>query len=69
MTTNTLHPPCPTCGSTDAIRIIYGLPTMEAFEASQRGEFALGGCMVGPESPDYECLCCGNGLPWVAPDD
>jgi len=60
--------PCPICGSTDAVRILYGLPTVEAFEASQQGEFALGGCVIGPESPDYECRGCGAPLPWVAPD-
>ena len=69
MTTTTVLPPCPACGSTDAIRILYGLPTHEAFEASERGKFALGGCVVGDESPDYECRACGAPLPWVAPDD
>jgi hypothetical protein len=52
-----------------ALRILYGLPTHEAFEASERGEFALGGCVIGLESPDYECRDCGISLPWVAPDD
>ena len=43
-------------------------------EAADRGEIRLGGCIVGPESPDYECLGCDAALPWVAdrgswPDD
>jgi hypothetical protein len=52
-----------------ALRIVYGLPIHVAFEASERGEFALGGCVIGLESPDYECRDCGISLPWVAPDD
>ena len=69
MTTQSPSRPCPTCGSTDALRILYGYPTEEAFEASERGELTLGGCMVGEESPDYECRGCGAPLPWVAQDD
>ena len=61
-------PPCPACGSSNRLRILYGFPTPEAFEASERGEFALGGCVIGPESPDYECRDCGVSLPWVAHD-
>jgi hypothetical protein len=52
-----------------ALRIVYGLPIHVAFEASERGEFALGGCVIGPESPDYECRDCGTSLPWVARND
>ena len=59
---------CPRCGSAESTRILYGLPTHEAFEAAQRGEISLGGCIVGPESPDYECRGCGGALPWPAPD-
>jgi hypothetical protein len=33
--------------------------------AEQRGEIVLGGCLVGPESPDYECRDCHAALPWV----
>ena len=69
MTTQSPARPCPTCGSTDAVPILYGYPTNEAFEASERGEFVLGGCVVGEESPDFECSGCGAPLPWVAPDD
>ena len=67
--TETPLPPCPRCGSTDSIRIAYGYPGQEMAEAAERGEIRLGGCMVGPESPDYECLGCGAALPWVAADD
>jgi hypothetical protein len=62
----TPFPPCPRCGSTDAARILYGYPSSEMFEASERGEIILGGCLVGPESPAYECRACRAPLPWVA---
>jgi hypothetical protein len=62
-------PPCPRCGSTDAVEIIYGLPDMELGMAAERGEVVLGGCIVGDESPDYECRRCGTPLPWVRPSD
>ena len=58
--------PCPRCGSPDAICIAYGFSGPELWEAAERGEIRLGGCMTGPESPDFECLGCGAALPWVA---
>lgn len=68
-TATTQFPPCPSCGSTDAVEIAYGYPTTEAWEAEQRGEVVLGGCVIGPESPDYECRSCHIHLPWVRRDD
>jgi len=38
--------------------IMYGMPSPEAFEAAQRGEFAIGGCIVQPGNPDWECRSC-----------
>jgi hypothetical protein len=61
-------PPCPRCGSTDAVEILYGYPTFEAGMAAERGELILGGCMVGDESPDYQCRACDSSLPWVRPE-
>ena len=68
MTTATMFPPCPSCGSTDAIRIEYGYPSSELAEAAERGEVILGGCLIWPEAPDFECRGCGSALPWVASD-
>lgn len=62
-------PPCPACGSTDAVRIVYGLPGADLFEAADGGEVRLGGCLIGEESPDYECRSCDAPLPWIAADD
>jgi hypothetical protein len=54
---------CSKCGSTDAVRIVYGYPTIDLFQAEQRGEVSLGGCIVGNEPPDYACRSCGAALP------
>ena len=64
-----IFPPCPSCGSTDAVPVAYGYPSWEMSEAEIRGEVVLGGCMVGPESPDYECRECQAPLPWVRPGE
>jgi hypothetical protein len=65
MTTTTTFPPCPACGSTAVVRIVYGYPNVELGNAERRGEIVLGGCLVGPESPAYECRICHAPLPWV----
>lgn len=51
---------CPACGATDTIVILYGMPTYEAFEASERGEIVLGGCIVLAANPDRHCKICGQ---------
>lgn len=59
---------CPDCGSTRILEILYGLPTLEAFERSERGELMLGGCCIYPDSPDFFCKACHH--EWrVAPVD
>jgi hypothetical protein len=57
-------PPCPRCCSAGAIPIVYGFPDEELFEASERGEARLGGCvlMMGPDGrrdPQWACNACG----------
>jgi hypothetical protein len=49
---------CPRCGSRDVLPIVYGLPGPELTEESIAGRVALGGCLVGPESPDRMCQNC-----------
>lgn len=49
---------CPACGSTDTAKILYGMPTHEAFEAAERGEIALGGCCVPTNGPYRQCKAC-----------
>ena len=50
---------CPHCGG-KVVRIIYGEPTPETFEAAERGDFALGGCCINELSPDWQCISCGH---------
>ena len=49
---------CPTCGSAAVVRIVYGLPGHEAFEAAERGELVLGGCVISSDSPLWACTAC-----------
>lgn len=51
---------CPRCGSTDTIPIAYGLPGPELMEAAERGEVAIGGCIVSGSQPTHECRGCGR---------
>lgn len=54
-------PKCPKCGTSDAIPVIYGLPTPEAEERAQRGELILGGCCVHEgHDPEWFCESCEN---------
>ncbi len=45
---------------------MYGYPTPEAFAEADAGSIRLGGCMIGPESPEFECPACGGALPFVS---
>jgi hypothetical protein len=47
-------PACPTCGE-HMVPLSYGLPTSETFEAAERGEVVLGGCLVYDDRPDFVC--------------
>jgi hypothetical protein len=51
---------CPACGAGDPLHIAYGYPTYEMFLASERGEFALGGCVIEADSPTCACGACGH---------
>jgi len=49
---------CPKCGSAEVLRIAYGLPGPEMGEAAERGEIALGGCVIDERSRQWECATC-----------
>ena len=51
------RPDCPN-GHGDVVRVVMGMPDPELFEAADDGQVVLGGCVVGPESPDWACLVC-----------
>lgn len=52
---------CPRCGAR-AIPILRGLPSLEAFEAADRGEIALGGCVVTDDDLNFACTGFDCGL-------
>ena len=63
---------CPHCGG-KVLRIQYGHPGPELFEAADRGEILLGGCILSPDSPDspdYACPTCGQAFrrPYIIDD-
>lgn len=42
--------PCPQCGSTAHIPVVYGYPGSDLGSAAEQGRLVLGGCVIGPES-------------------
>ena len=54
---------CPKCGG-KVVKIIYGEPTEELFEASERNEVILGGCCItideegNQTAPEHGCINC-----------
>jgi len=52
------RPHCPQCQSKKVIPILYGMPTMEAVEASEAGKLFIGGCCIDADSPDWHCQGC-----------
>lgn len=57
----TRRPPrCPDCSSADARPIFYGEPPLDLDGSVERGEIALGGCVVGDNDPAWHCSGCGH---------
>jgi hypothetical protein len=52
--TVTKHRTCAICGSR-AIPIVYGMAGFDLFEAANRSEVALGGCIVDDDLPTWRC--------------
>ena len=60
---------CPKCGQADAvISIVYGYPASEAEQAAERGEVALGGCVVGDIDPRCTCRRCHIAFDFERPE-
>jgi hypothetical protein len=50
---------CPRCGAfARMLPIAFGYPMPETFAAAERGEVALGGCLVSGEDPTHHCTSC-----------
>lgn len=53
---------CPECGSSRVVPIVYGYPTDETFKKADEGRVALGGCVVSPSNPRWQCLDCETAI-------
>lgn len=49
---------CPSCGSPKVVRILYGMPSYEAFLEAEAGKIILGGCVVSDNDPKWGCINC-----------
>lgn len=54
---------CVACGGERFVPIVFGYPLPETFEAAERGEVVLGGCIVSDDDPKVACAACGEPLP------
>ena len=50
---------CIECGQPAVVRIVYGMPGPETWDAVSRGEIELGGCVIMDDNPDFHCTSCG----------
>lgn len=56
----TRRPSCPACRAAEVIPIAYGFPGPPLMEAADRGQVALGGCVVHDDMPEWRCAECGD---------
>jgi hypothetical protein len=56
---------CPRCGSASIVPLLFGLPSSDAVNRAESGEFALGGCVVGFGDPGTACRTCDHR--WTTP--
>ena len=50
---------CPSCGG-ELLPLVFGYPSPEMMKAANRGEIALGGCVLPEDPPLYECSACDS---------
>lgn len=51
---------CPECRSAEQIPVVFGYPSPEMWEASERGEIGIGGCVIFEGQPDVQCRNCST---------
>jgi DNA-directed RNA polymerase subunit RPC12/RpoP len=52
---------CPRCGVVATmVPIVFGYPSPEMARAADRGEVALGGCVIPGEDPTHVCTACSQ---------
>jgi hypothetical protein len=49
---------CPSYGSPNVARILYGMPSYEAFLDSKAGKIFLEGCVISVIDPKWGCTKC-----------
>ena len=49
---------CAHCGASEHREVVFGYPSADLVERSERGEIVLGGCTVGEEARDWLCDDC-----------
>lgn len=49
---------CPSCGSKNVVKIVYGMPSYELYEEAEQGKVVLGGCCIMEDAPQYFCKDC-----------
>jgi hypothetical protein len=49
---------CPSCGSKNSAKIVYGMPSYELYEEIEQGKVVLGGCCIMEYAPQYFCKDC-----------
>lgn len=55
---------CPSCGHKPFGSILWGMPGMgEKMRADvEAGRVVIGGCLIGPDDPDWQCAKCGTAM-------
>lgn len=51
---------CPRCRRMAGVVIVYGMPSGALFEAAEKNQLALGGCVIFEDQPEYRCRECGH---------
>ncbi len=53
---------CPSCGSANVAKYLYGFVAMddELEQQLEEGKITLGGCEITEDAPEYYCNVCGN---------
>jgi len=51
---------CPSCGAGDVLKLVFGYPSRGLLEVANRGEVALGGCLIGENAFRWRCGTCGH---------
>lgn len=61
MSRKTKTPVCPKCKAKKVVPIVYGMPSTEMLEKSNRDdEVALGGCIIMDGQPIWFCNACDH---------